>query len=379
MPPAVPTTAAPTSTSDTTVPLRSAFTFLGRLPLSRRAFAAKRMSDGAACVVKVGSGDADDAVAREVAVLQKLHAWSKVPRAGSGTAPAPVALPLLASGSEPLFGSTVPRSYFAAPQAAATLAECSPHFVATYARDLAVGLLDLLDTLHTHHRYLHRDIRPATIALGSRPGTVYLLGWDHAQPLPRDAHFLDLAATPRVPTRWRLDRTAHWSLRAHRTGGPSCPADDVEAALLAVVAHLNPRHPGRLPWTFDADGNDLVEPPAAGPEDYEDSPRSPFLTAMEGRKWQTSVADLPAAPHWLVSMVASVRALAVGEVPPYAALRALAETPAPPGSRGSSPTRSQPPAPAAQSLSGASFKNQLAMHRASVQSIDWSLEDEDEE
>ncbi|ORZ35286.1 hypothetical protein BCR44DRAFT_34252 [Catenaria anguillulae PL171] len=329
-----------TTTATGSSSLRESWTLVSPAPRSLRSFlvasAANANGNETAStngILKCGTGASDsdsaaDVIARELGLIKRLHLMTKQHST-------PVALPILAHGIDPLFGHSR-RPWFITPQAPATLADVSPGFVATYARDLATSLLYVLQLVHTHHAMIHRDLRPATIALQGGtdgvPPSLVLLGWDAAVALPSapasDApiHFIDLASIPpaaKLATRGRLDRTAFWSLRAHRTGGPTCPADDVEAGLLALAAAMQPS--GWLPWALDpSTGAPYTESPAdAGSDADWSAARSPFLTALEGRKWQAPVSHLPHVPKWLGEALTRVRALAVGEMPPYSALRGV--------------------------------------------------------
>ncbi|KAI9215977.1 hypothetical protein BC828DRAFT_409940 [Blastocladiella britannica] len=296
--------------------IQNDYHFVGAHPRSARLFVANRIADARPAVIKVGlSASHEDPVAREGSILKRLHMQK-----GAAVAPE-----LLVAGTAPLFGSS--RSFLVLDATATCLLDCSPAFVRKHLVAICRALLVSLDSIHSQHRLLHRDLNPANILLVNDGGTISVrfCGWECAAALPHipaaDAgspvHYIDIPSAPKIALQGRMDRVALWSLRAHRTGGVSCPGDDLEMGLLSVAAALQDN--GMLPWAVD---------PTSMPANADVtadlySTRSPYVLACESRKWQSSLSTLAHVPSWLVNLLTRARALAVGEMADYAALLAV--------------------------------------------------------
>ncbi|KAJ3363874.1 hypothetical protein GGF31_000657 [Allomyces arbusculus] len=284
--------APPTASSPSSL-VRSAFSFAGLLPRApppgaaagtappadpprrHRVIKAVRHADKRDAVLKcrepaagVVSNHADqvDEIAREASIIKEL----------SATTP-PAAPPLLAAGTDRLFGS--PRSFLITQLVGTPLAQCAPDTVRRHAARIATALLRALQTAHSHG-HVHGALHPDSILLAP-PAAVLLVGWDQpwtTSEAEADAHHV-----------------RYWSLKAHHrpAGSAMTAADDVEAALLSLADLLHP-----LPWASGASTDEVRE-----------------------RKSTTPLREVvPNGPAWLLRNLRRARALVEGETPEYDAM-----------------------------------------------------------
>ncbi|KNE73179.1 hypothetical protein AMAG_17371 [Allomyces macrogynus ATCC 38327] len=286
------TASAPTPpTSSTSSLVRSTFSFAGLLPRApppsvaagtelpadpprrHRVIKAVRHADKLDAVLKcrepaagIVSTHADqvDEIAREASIIKEL----------SATTP-PVAPPLLAAGTDRLFGS--PRSFLITQLVGTPLAQCAPDTIRRHAARIATALLRALQTAHSLG-HVHGALHPDSILLAP-PAAVLLVGWDQPWTTSEtDAHHV-----------------RSWSLKAHRRpfGSPMTAADDVEAALLSLADVLHP-----LPWSSGASTDEMAR-----------------------LKSTTPLREVvPNGPAWLLRNLRRARALVEGETPEYDAM-----------------------------------------------------------